>query len=1102
MVKLKRLLTYILTLSLFSLVSTASIYGVGAIDQPTPFNGDTVIPQGQTYGVAYFTLQNNDASEDLVLQSVQITNATTDSAGAFGAGITRVSIYTDTDSNLQFNTSDRLLGSKTLTAGASSIQTVELTDVTLTPTGSLVLMVVYTVDEDATPDKDFLMRITNVSATKTDLSTPVTIELGSQPTITGTISGFSYITVESIAPQIVLPGDENTGMLEIKFLLLGEAIDPDTFTLTLQNDSRNFVSGNSTNGITKVTLYDATDVAEEVGFLNTIFNAEATDLIVDSITEFDSRSEIRLSLQDLDSSLQTNIEYRLYVAYDFGSTFSISENTTVEAEVSSVSGNGVISDLEISGDGFLGDEEQASSLVGGLTYTSARSIIPSLFSNGDDIDIDLIFGENSTIPMLSLRLRSYYVSSNIRQMRISNPGSIYYNTSNANNFGNIQRIKIFEDSDHNAEFDGVSSDDTLIAELELGTGSNEKDLATVATTIDSEDDAVNIKPYDDDNSLTYPSNNEKIYFIIYEIGTSFTAGEDASGNTTSEAIARVNNITASGILDDVVTTINLSGRLPAGYAVAEIQPSNFSLLTATDISPTYAIPGQFNVPMFYLKVDSESAISSASFSIYNANASFTSLDNGVNKINIYKDNGNGIFSISSDTFLNSDSSLTSKLGTISGIPLSSGVNHLIVTYDLGPDWENTIEGTLYQSQFLLADSESDIVISGQVPFPNDPVSVEAAIEERILVDDLEVEDTSGDSLSTILETTGTFNISFTVENIYSESVIILADNTKPKIYLTSISGSDISGEFTIVPRSTGEITIAAGNTRTFDFDIQHTSPSSEGTIVVDAYVTYYVSKTDGYRAKLSRYEEASGWSSAVPTTVRLTAASDIDVYDWSLPSYISSMQTEEGATKRTFSNQNYLPKNSALYIYLANNGSSIDPSSLSVRLNGTSLSKQIVTGLSSSSLFAKAQSTSFQFDTDEGILYIDNVGSTSGTIVISAKDIDGNNLDSASISFFIDSSLVLSDLLLYPNPYQITDTLQVGFNTSQRASAKLYIVNYLGQIVYEDTILELTDSYAGYHLISLGSEASWMSSGHYFAYLLVEDADGVKESATTKFAIY
>ena len=97
-------------------------------------------------------------------------------------------------------------------------------------------------------------------------------------------------------------------------------------------------------------------------------------------------------------------------------------------------------------------------------------------------------------------------------------------------------------------------------------------------------------------------------------------------------------------------------------------------------------------------------------------------------------------------------------------------------------------------------------------------------------------------------------------------------------------------------------------------------------------------------------------------------------------------------------------------------------------------------------------SSSFSINEDQGAVTIDSLGTVSGQIIMSVQDNLGHQLDDTIINYSISSTLAMSDLLFFPNPFVIgSQNLELGFNLTQAGTAEIYIVNFLGQVVYQNT---------------------------------------------------
>ena len=142
--------------------------------------------------------------------------------------------------------------------------------------------------------------------------------------------------------------------------------------------------------------------------------------------------------------------------------------------------------------------------------------------------------------------------------------------------------------------------------------------------------------------------------------------------------------------------------------------------------------------------------------------------------------------------------------------------------------------------------------------------------------------------------------------------------------------------------------------------------------------------------------------------------------------------------------------------------------------------------------------SSFSINEDQGAVTIDSLGTVSGQIIMSVQDNLGHQLDDTIINYSISSTLAMSDLLFFPNPFVIgSQNLELGFNLTQAGTAEIYIVNFLGQVVYQNT----HEGIIGYNTHTINSLNSFLSSGHYLCRVVVKGSNG-SDSETTKLVIY
>ena len=1027
----------------------------------------TKAPQGSRFSILTLTVRNLQADTNAASKLKMRANSSTTK---FGQGISLVEVFEDSNSNNSFETTDKQLAANTFNSQSGQELDLDLTDSTsLTTLNQEVrLFVVYTLADDATVGTTANLTITGMN----DLT--LLNDSGQTSTLENsvTVTGLETYTVTDISRELVLPDQKIVPLLKISLKMNGEDVASKKYTITVKNDSANYIENSAdTDGITAAYLKLDTGLdqftEENITTLTTIDSLIPTN---NSVITFD----------EINTNLPNGTTVNLLLVYDIGKNIPVTTSSIIKAQITNLNITG--SDSNISVDNPTSKPSiPAQSNVGGISYTDLTSIIPG----------NSTFGKSSTVPMLRFGLQANHTTLNITQFIIQNSNTITFRT-NTDSPTNITKAYVYEDTDRDSEFDGLTSEnDTLIASLNMGTGSNEANRARINISYDG-NVSYTINTFLSESAEGYPNNNLRKFFVIYDTGTNL----EPSSGSSKLAEASIENVIGTVNIQEKEHSLNLSGTLPISSsptATVTLQDTNLYINTISDISPTFAVQGQEKVPMLSVILTADENISSSSLTIKNNLNSFNTNSTGVSKVWLYKDvDTNGSFTKGTDTPLAINSSLSNvSLAVLSGVPFSQGNNHLLVMYDMGQSANLNAQAQLSE---IKGGEGINITFGGELPNPSSPASI-VTETKRLQITTIETNATSASDLTTA------FSVSIQVQNTSSSDVTVT--NISPRFYLSSIGGTDITSEFSYSTTTTN-LTIATSTTETVQFTVSKNARSSEGAIYLDGYLEYSVGTQN---AKLDRYNQDNEWYAASSVTPRLNITSTQVSYDWNIPSYIAEMYATSGSSKTTFSNQDAVPLNSGLEVVFTNQGLNIDEGSLDIQLNGTSLTR--TASLSGSSLSAttwmqptllSVQDSNFTYDASTGTIAIGNLGTTSGILTISANDSSGQALEAASISFTINSSIQLSNVLFYPNPFQIgSEDLLLGFNITSPATVKIYIYDLYGSLVHENTIVYTA---LGYQKYTINQSASFLKSGYYLCRIYAEDANGNKDHKLTRLAVY
>lgn len=908
-----------------------------------------------------------------------------------------------------------------------------------------------------------------------------------------TITGLEEKSITSIAPSIVIPGQTNVPALKIALKMSGEDMN-EAVLLTIQNIAANFVmDSNLKNGITAAYLYKGTAGQD---YFDPLFISNYTVVQQVNAGSFTASSSVLFTFPNKnDISIGAGVTTNLFLAYDIGDDFQVTNNTKINAQLKSLTGLGDQSRLTVSIPAAL-PSQPAASLVAGLSYNT--NLVKNLVNSGDS------FGANSVVPMFTFEIRANQTDITVVTINIQNPGTVPFITTSSDP-KNVQKIAIYQDTNRDGVFNGFSSGglDTLVANLTLGRGGNQIDRAVV--TMNALGHALVIPKFDStaDEIDGYNSNNAARFFTVYTFGQHIEASGAGTGtaNSGSYAIARLENVVGTVNVSNNIYVVKLSGTRP----VIATPEALVKLLTSLDViisssqalSPTIAIQGQVRVPMLYLILDSSNTFPSTNVSIRNESGSFSPSNEGVSKVWIYRDVNSNMVVDSGDTLLGvQDLPPNTSTASISSVSLVTGQNKWIILYNIGVNATGPSDGIVpnIRAQFGGLKSTSSLTIGGQtLPFPSTPATLTPS-SSRLTISGVT---TSVASSATIVTN---FTTGITLSN--STRTPITVTDLAPRIYFSTISGTDISYEFTSVPDTSPPYTVPANGTKTVTYTCSHSRPVSDGNVLIDGYAEYIVSDsvypnslnpltaTSGV-AEIIRYKGASGWTSAFSDPPRFKVGKGT-VYSWSFPAYIASVTLVVNEQLIPFANYDSIPKQSELRISLVNSGKNIDENSMVVKINGTALSK--VQSNTKSEL-------TYSYDTATGLIVIQDIGTRGGSLTIAANDLQGNTLDTADIKFSISEVVRIENMYVYPSPYVRTalQPLCLGFDLTQPATVKVYIFNHVGSLVFQQ---EYRYDNIGYQTIYFGQNDGFMASGVYICKMYATDSTGNKSNSVTKFAVY
>ena len=515
------------------------------------------------------------------------------------------------------------------------------------------------------------------------------------------------------------------------------------------------------------------------------------------------------------------VTQNFWVVYDLGEEVQITTDTKIAAQLTVVTGKGDDSELNLNWPRSASDlSVPVEASIAGLTHHNLTNIVP-----------DSTLGAENESPILKFTLRSNHTAVTVNQITIKNTESVGF-TTDVDQTTNIVRVELFEDTDGNGSYTGTP-DDTRVSNLILGevnsfTGiNNQSDKAVLPIYYEPglignsvTENGLLVPTYD--ATKDYPQNNEKTFFTVYHVGKSLNVSKDASGNITSKANARLSNAVGSANISIVevkdIFLSNVEEDTPVSSnpdAVITISETNVKLLSIESISPSEVVQGQLKVPVLKLVLNADTAFPSVNIQIKNDKETFLPDNTGVAKVWIYRDvDEDGVLD-TTDVFLQAKSTIPEvDHGNmeLNGVQLISGQQHLLVLYDIGQIAILSNSNINAQLNTIIGDTGDTLNFGGHTPSPLAPTPISMKAKKLAITNIQNIFFTNSDP-------SFPFEIRVTVQNNDSENVLINA--LSPKIYLTDISGLDISHEFTITAESNFPVTLNAGANNVFKIGRAH-----------------------------------------------------------------------------------------------------------------------------------------------------------------------------------------------------------------------------------------------------------------------------------------
>ena len=1035
---------WILTL----VVITGFVYSEKVLAGPT-FNVTvetkaTKVPVNRNVEVFKIDIDNTGSNE-MTLDELEI-----ESAGDFNFDdIKSIKIYVDALTSSSFNEEDDTLIEEFDTlSGASTILDVEINNNIAAGEGKTFWI---TVELDETAD----ILADNTTLTLTSITGKDSVEGEEEEKTPGdsneiTATGIALRYFDDIKPAHIFPGAQD--VLMGYFIIEAKGDDLEDISLKVTDTNENFLED---KGVKDVYLY------RNNGDIENNYTTLDKDTLIDSINdESDDWSNTIVTLNNWNNiNLDIDTSYGVWLVYYFDDDIIVTEDSSLK--------------ISIGPEDFFGLNSESKETI--VTPTYGLFDIPFAgieITDITDISGDDIYDIYTTIPMISFKLKAHQANVSVNKITIWNNGSIKFYAGNGS-AQNIKTLLIYHDSDNSNTFSPQL--DSIVGELELKSGNNEKNKAEVIMDVNLD-------------SYTLDQNNAKTFFVVYEVGSNLESENLSTANHVTAEIGTITatgNMGASSILFNASVASNDQPISSPETATVYLEDTVIQLMETEDISNETAYDGEIKVPMLYLKFKATDT-QQGSITIKNSANNFYGRAEGITKVWVYADkNSNKQFDKDSDKFMRSSTTFTeSDKVILENIQFNNIENEFLILYDVGvlaserKDGNNTVPFSAQLETIEITEGSS--TVSGVLP------SIESATTTPInnLLETVNLVDNSASS-------TTPFTFEIKVKNDSAEKIKIT--KLEPKFYLNDKSGLDISYEFSST-LSSGEVDeLEADDEASFIFICEHTIPYSHGIVVIDTYIEYQKEVSPNQQIILTRYEDNLGdWhliseSSVIEKNIvsNMTSA-EIP------PSYLKHPLTiceTQSSGCNSFLDGSSIGANKVLTLEFVD-ASIIDESTISL-IRGTDI------------LYQQEQleedNKSFTLDKETNLLKF-YTGEKSADITLSMNDLSGNSMPITSLSYLISSSYEVTNPLFYPNPYSLgNNNLQFAYSaTKDNTNIQLYIYDHLGKLVFQKN--ETINS--GLNIIAIADTESFMVPGIFICRIIAEEDGVIVASKTTKLAIY
>ena len=842
--------------------------------------------------------------------------------------------------------------------------------------------------------------------------------------------------------SVLIIGDElrsNQPMLKIRLSMSGGSDSFRSITITNNNEVPFVTSGGQLNGITRIALHR--DDSDGV------FSSDNDDLL-ESITLDGTTNNADIVQFSGFSPLELDDgdEVLLYVVLDFGNATSVLGNTAkIKASTLNLT---VDSSTSI----IYTQNNSSQVLLSGAQLTAVEDLSDQYLFRGETAEAVLkvsvlLAGEPMDNILISLTNSEGTFQNNI-----------------------FEKVSLYEDSTIEGTVDNFDLDFDLAKDVKTFFSDPEIDSPTIEFTITS------------GNRM---ATGNYTFFIVYDLLESCPEGTIVR--------AQISGVQVTGIMSG--ETVTALGTLPNPVEPAEMEVIEGYTILLTQNSTILTDPvvqgsNKLSVLSFKLQKLEDTLGDSLSVQVRNnGSCVFSSVSDGIDRVWLYKDNpgggsagrydGQDLLVTSSTSFLNGGKDVT-----LAGIKLTRGepASTYFLLYDVGVTSTGTFNAVIHDLQ-----SAGSLYMEAKVP-----QSAEAS--NNITTIPLQINKITSNMIIVGSTTQLPIIVTMNVENTQNSPLQIVS--YRPAFYYDNIHGQNLSAEYIVSLNNSLPLTINPGENIDLVSNVLTTNIFTKGTIRLDGSVQLVTSNgviTHNVFITRAKLDNTQYRASTVGSELYWQVDLGKIKRSWHIPVHIITTNTTLLGKVLPFESGQPVRSSSRLQIYL--NTSVIDESTIQIVYND----------VNSSQVFSNPNSIyDYTYDSTSGLLTT-LVPTVSGKFTLSLNDNSGEPLTAFELDFDITAEFQVNDLLLYPNPYQPNgvDPLVIAFNNNQEAWVDFYLVNAMGQVIWESRDNHFSN--IGYNEFTNWAgrldSGKYLSSGIYSIRLIAYNENGDKTKVRAKLAI-